>query len=189
MFCVFRGKGGAVSLQLRLAGGARSLALTLLRPNSLLTGKNTGNLRNFALENALSLSKLHILLEEIARSAEIGTGIQGINREVSGNLFPDQGSYCRTELAERGFCGNPNCSRCSAQLKGMFLHRFSKFKREAGDLPGSLRRYPARGRHRRKPSRHRRRESGLAGQRSHVERFSFKHFFVPAVSSRHCLYQ
>ena len=33
-------------------GGARSLALTLLRSNSLLTGKNTGNLRDFALENA-----------------------------------------------------------------------------------------------------------------------------------------
>jgi len=33
------------------SGGARSLALTLLRLNSLLTGKNTGNLRNFAFQN------------------------------------------------------------------------------------------------------------------------------------------
>jgi hypothetical protein len=37
----------------KYVGGARSLALTLLRLNSLLTGKNTGNLRYFALENAL----------------------------------------------------------------------------------------------------------------------------------------
>jgi hypothetical protein len=36
----------------KLNGGARSLALTILRLNSLLTGKNTGNLRNSALENA-----------------------------------------------------------------------------------------------------------------------------------------
>jgi hypothetical protein len=48
----FQGKGCGISLQLRLAGGARSLALTLLRTNSLLTGKNTGNLQYFALENA-----------------------------------------------------------------------------------------------------------------------------------------
>jgi len=39
------------SLQFRLCGGARSLALTFLCLNSLLTGKNTGNLRDFALEN------------------------------------------------------------------------------------------------------------------------------------------
>ena len=32
-------------------GGGRSLALTILRLNSLLTGKNTGNLRNFAVQN------------------------------------------------------------------------------------------------------------------------------------------
>ena len=51
-FACFGVKDDGISLQLRLAGGARSLALTLLRPNSLLTGKNTGNLRNFALENA-----------------------------------------------------------------------------------------------------------------------------------------
>jgi hypothetical protein len=37
----------------RLCGGARSLALTLLWSNSLLTGKNTGNLRILALENTL----------------------------------------------------------------------------------------------------------------------------------------
>jgi hypothetical protein len=37
----------------KTTGGARSLALTLLRLNSLLTGKFTGNLRDFALEIAL----------------------------------------------------------------------------------------------------------------------------------------
>jgi hypothetical protein len=37
------------SVQCRLNGGARSLALTFLRLNSLLTGKMTGNLRNFDL--------------------------------------------------------------------------------------------------------------------------------------------
>jgi hypothetical protein len=51
-FAYFAATGGASSLQFRLAGGARSLALTLLRLNSLLTGKNTGNLRISALENA-----------------------------------------------------------------------------------------------------------------------------------------
>jgi hypothetical protein len=34
-------------LQVRLRGGAHSLALTFLRLNSLLIGKNTGILRNF----------------------------------------------------------------------------------------------------------------------------------------------
>jgi hypothetical protein len=38
------------------AGGARSLVLTLLRLNSLLTPKNTRNLRYCALKNALNLS-------------------------------------------------------------------------------------------------------------------------------------
>src|ERR1035438_1836614 len=35
-----------VSLQSRLSGGGGSLLLTLLRPNSLVTGKNTGNFVN-----------------------------------------------------------------------------------------------------------------------------------------------
>ena len=52
-FAYFEGRGGAVSVHFRLAGGAPSLALTLLRPNSLVTGKNTGNFQYFALENAL----------------------------------------------------------------------------------------------------------------------------------------
>ena len=46
------GHGAAQSLQLALAvlkeaslGGAHSLALTILRPDSLLTGKNTGNFK------------------------------------------------------------------------------------------------------------------------------------------------
>jgi len=49
MFAHFAGNRGGISLQCRLRGGARSLALTFLRPNSLLTGKITGNLRYFAL--------------------------------------------------------------------------------------------------------------------------------------------
>jgi hypothetical protein len=52
-FAYFEEKAGGISLQLRLAGGAPSLALTFLRLNSLLTGKNTGNLRYFTIENAL----------------------------------------------------------------------------------------------------------------------------------------
>jgi len=39
----FLGECSLVSLQPRLHGGGRSLALTSLRENSLLTGKNTGN--------------------------------------------------------------------------------------------------------------------------------------------------
>jgi len=41
-FLYFAAKSGAVSLQFRLAGGAGSLALTVLCPNSLLTGNLTG---------------------------------------------------------------------------------------------------------------------------------------------------
>jgi hypothetical protein len=44
---------GVNSLQFRLNGGARSLALTLLRLNSPLTGRNTGNFRFPALKIAL----------------------------------------------------------------------------------------------------------------------------------------
>jgi hypothetical protein len=50
-----------------------------------------------------SFSKLHILLEKTARSAQIGTGpYQGINRRVSGNLFPDQGSIARRTWLDVG---------------------------------------------------------------------------------------
>jgi hypothetical protein len=48
---------GITSLQVpdnQRSGGARSLALTLLRENFLLTGKNTGNLRFLGLENRTS---------------------------------------------------------------------------------------------------------------------------------------
>jgi hypothetical protein len=44
-----------VEIRADFTGGARSLALTLLRPNSLLTGKITGNLQNFTIENRTSL--------------------------------------------------------------------------------------------------------------------------------------
>jgi hypothetical protein len=45
LFRVFHGQGGKISLQLRLHGGGRSHVRTLLRRNSLLTGKNTGKFR------------------------------------------------------------------------------------------------------------------------------------------------
>jgi len=45
--------GSGLSLQSRLRGGARSLALTFLRENSLLTGKITGNLGNSDLQNRI----------------------------------------------------------------------------------------------------------------------------------------
>jgi len=80
-------------------GGESSLALTLLCLNSLLTGKNTGNLRDLLSKMHTPFSKLHILIEKVARLAQIGTGTyQGINRRVFGNLFADQGIYCRTDL-------------------------------------------------------------------------------------------
>jgi hypothetical protein len=53
--CVFRRKASGISLQSRLRGGARSLALTFLWPNSLLTGKITGNLRNLGPKNRTSI--------------------------------------------------------------------------------------------------------------------------------------
>ena len=42
-FRLFQEQRSRVSLQLRLHGGGRSQVRTLLRPNSLLTGKNTAN--------------------------------------------------------------------------------------------------------------------------------------------------
>jgi hypothetical protein len=49
-------------------------------------------------------SKLHILLGKVARSAQIGTGTdQGINRELSGNLFRDQGSTAERTLLNADF--------------------------------------------------------------------------------------
>jgi hypothetical protein len=62
------------SLQPRLRGGARSLALTFLRPNSLLTGKFAGKFRFFALGFALlSLQTTHSAGEDL-HSPQIGTG-------------------------------------------------------------------------------------------------------------------
>src|ERR1700691_4940860 len=42
-FRIFQDRQTGVSLQLRLCGGGRSQVRTLIRCNSLLTGKNTGN--------------------------------------------------------------------------------------------------------------------------------------------------
>ena len=63
---VFRREASGISLQPRLRGGARSLALTLLRPNALLTGKITGNFKILLSEIALLFSKPHILQEKEA---------------------------------------------------------------------------------------------------------------------------
>jgi hypothetical protein len=46
---------GLFSLHVRLYGGAGSLALTFLCPNSLLTGNLTGNFENFGLQNRTSI--------------------------------------------------------------------------------------------------------------------------------------
>ncbi len=54
-FAYFGVRIGRLSLQSRLRGGARSLALNLLRRNSLLTGKITGNSQDFTVENRASL--------------------------------------------------------------------------------------------------------------------------------------
>jgi hypothetical protein len=54
-FAYFCGKDDGISLQSRLRGGGRSLALTFLRPNSLLTGKITGNLRDFDPKNRTTI--------------------------------------------------------------------------------------------------------------------------------------
>jgi hypothetical protein len=49
---LFSGQSRQISPHFRLYGGARSLALTLLQEVSLLTGKNTGNLRFLAAEKS-----------------------------------------------------------------------------------------------------------------------------------------
>jgi hypothetical protein len=65
---------GVNSLQFRLYGGARSLALTFLRQTSLLTGKITGNFENFTLQNRTPLLQVAHSAREIARRAQIVTG-------------------------------------------------------------------------------------------------------------------
>ena len=56
------------------SGGAGSLALTILRPNSLLTGKNTGNLRvSVPRKRTPALQVAHPAGETDAAS-ETGTG-------------------------------------------------------------------------------------------------------------------
>ena len=59
IFAYFAAKGGAVSLRFRLAGGAGSLALTILCPNSLLTGNlaNSGALKPHFLSLSCTFQK------------------------------------------------------------------------------------------------------------------------------------
>ena len=74
-----------MSLQARLHGGGRCLALTIRRLNSLLTEKNTGICEILLSKIALLLAKSHILREKqpITCKSE-----RGINRDGSGNLIP-----------------------------------------------------------------------------------------------------
>ena len=65
---------GRNSLQSRLSGGADSLALTILRPNSLLTGKNTGNSRVLAPRNRTPVLQLAHSAGENAAKGKNGTG-------------------------------------------------------------------------------------------------------------------
>jgi hypothetical protein len=77
---------------------------TFLWGNSLLTGKITGNLRDFSSKTALSLSKLYILWEKHIRARE---SEQGIIRAVTGRYqgidFSDQGICCSQIFSERAW--------------------------------------------------------------------------------------
>jgi hypothetical protein len=55
-------------------GGAGSLVLTLLRQNSLISGKITGNLRNFDPKNRTPVLYTAHSVEEAEAETEIGTG-------------------------------------------------------------------------------------------------------------------
>jgi hypothetical protein len=71
-------------LQVRLRGGAHSLALTFLRLNSLLIGKNTGILRNFDVQiGPASLCAAHFYGESAPLSSspirELTGAYQGIH--------------------------------------------------------------------------------------------------------------
>ena len=103
----------------------RRLAASPVTGNSLLTGKNTGNLRFLWPANvALLLSKLHILLQNLRQKVRIE---QGNSRATSGSSFadgiPEQGMYLDlTQWRES------ELSSLFGRLKGTFLLTFSKFR-------------------------------------------------------------
>ena len=66
----------------RLRGGGRSHVRTLLRPNSLLTGKNTGNIRFRAVSLRDKSRGTSALAKKSGSQERIGTGNdQGANRD------------------------------------------------------------------------------------------------------------
>jgi hypothetical protein len=87
---------------LKTSGGGRSLALTFLRTNSLLTGKNTGFFVILPSKNALRFSKLQILWEKWSVGAEIRAGnYQEDNREAAGNLFALSGNELQLDFVRK----------------------------------------------------------------------------------------
>ena len=85
VFRLFRQRYGRISLRFRLCGGARSQMLTVLPSKiHLLTGKNTGNLRNSDPEiGRLALQVAHSAGESLAfglnRTGNYQEGIRGLN--------------------------------------------------------------------------------------------------------------
>ena len=126
---------GKSSHQSRLRGGAGSLALTLLRPNSLVTGNLTGNFEDFSLRkpHSLSLSCTVQGRERLRVENRAGNFQRWISELISGISDGCSESHCEIETCPkpdywtedvRGrhlYKGEkPNCSRCSAQLMGTF---------------------------------------------------------------------
>lgn len=86
-FAQFSELGSRISLQPRLFGGARSLALTVLRQNSLLTGIIQGICGILLSKIALLLSKVHILREKqpqlvVNRNRELIKAIRDFNPRI-----------------------------------------------------------------------------------------------------------
>jgi hypothetical protein len=162
----FAAKGRAFSLQSRLAGGAGSLALTFLCPNSLLTGNLTGNFGNFsASETALLVSKPNISEgKHVSRrnaSREFSERYQGFRFSYQGIC---REAFCEDRTPEPEFIepetfgGRLNldgriptvpAARPSSREGSDTICQSSS--PEAVDLRGSLRRYPAPRRHSEKP--------------------------------------
>jgi hypothetical protein len=82
LFPKISGNVGPISLHFRLRGGARSLALTFLCLNSLLTGKNTGKFARFCSRKSHSwFSKSLIPVTKLGGLVRNGANQ---NREVAG---------------------------------------------------------------------------------------------------------
>jgi hypothetical protein len=82
----FCGSIGAKWLGLEVSGGGRSLLRTLIRLNSLLTGKNTGNFIELGGPNSAAVGVSNSLrATSWTVSQFLDESKQGIIREVSGN--------------------------------------------------------------------------------------------------------